>query len=331
MFDSMSNTLLLQLREVSPEWVSSEVLREPSGVSRAAISKQIKRLVAMGYDIESSPRKGYRLVAERDSLDGEIMIPRLAGTRFGAAGYTYKQVTDSTNDDVRTLAREGAAEGVMVVAEIQEAGRGRLGRKWFGRAGDCLQMSLLLRPPLVPQEAGLIPLLAAAAVYRGLTGLGLEGVGIKWPNDVLVDGMKICGILCEMSVDMDGIEFALLGMGMNINTPAHVFPDELKGQACSMASVSGTVWNRSQVMEAVLREVESLVSQVWSGNRQGVLDMWREGAVTLGRRITVTQGNGATLEGIAENITDNGALMLRDGDGKSHVLYSGEVSLGTIS
>nr|MDA3875272.1 HTH domain-containing protein [Kiritimatiellia bacterium] len=123
----MNIRLLEELRRAEPEWVSSEVLRQPSGVSRAAISKQIKVLQGLGYEIESSPRKGYRLIRDPDSLRSEVMQAFLHGTRFADGAYVYKEVTGSTNDDLRLLAREGAPEGSVVVSEVQETGRGRRG------------------------------------------------------------------------------------------------------------------------------------------------------------------------------------------------------------
>lgn len=325
----MKTSILETLRAAAPDWVSSEVLREPTGVSRAAISKQVKRLAAMGYEIESSPRKGYRLVGQRDSLAANLMRLRLEDTRFAKGEYVYRQMTDSTNDDVREMARGGAPEGSLVVAEVQQAGRGRLGRKWFNRAGDSLQVTVLLRPPLSPRRGTLIPLMAASAIYRALEKLGVKGVGIKWPNDVLVDGMKLCGILCEMSVDMDRIEFATLGIGMNVNTPGHEFPGELRGVACSLASATGHAWMRGDVLEAVLRELEALLVPAWDGDLRPVLEAWRQGAATLGREIDVCLGNGRVIRGVAEDVDENGALRLRDADGVLHTLHSGEASLGS--
>ncbi|MEX2606175.1 MAG: biotin--[acetyl-CoA-carboxylase] ligase [Kiritimatiellia bacterium] len=324
----MNIKLLEALRRAEPEWVSSEVLRQPSGVSRAAISKQIKGLQGLGYEIESSPRKGYRLIRDPDSLRGEVIQAFLHGTRFADGEYVYKEVTGSTNDDIRLLAREGALEGSVVVSEVQEAGRGRRGRPWFGRAGDSLQFSVLLRPPLSPQDSTLLPLLAATAVFRALRRMGVDGVEIKWPNDVLIRGRKVCGILCEMSVDMEGIQYAMLGIGMNVNTPGEQFPRELWEIACSLASETGRSWRRSQVLTDVLRQMETLVEQSWDGDTSGILSGWREGAVTPGQHVHVEMGNGTILQGTAEDVNDQGALLVRDEAGVLHILYSGEVSLG---
>lgn len=327
----MNIHLLEILRQEAPEWVSSEQLRQPSGVSRAAISKQIKGWQALGFEIESSPRKGYRLLRDPDSLQPEVMLPFLAGTRFAKGPFVFKEVTPSTNDDCRQLAEQGAGEGAVVLAEVQERGRGRRGRRWFGRAGDCLQFSVLLRPPISPQEATLIPLLAATSIARALKEAGVEGVGIKWPNDVLIEGRKVCGVLCEMSVDMEGIQYAMLGIGLNVNTPGERFPVDLQEIACSLASVSGHAWRRDALLVAILKALDGQLALAWQGRFDEILQGWREVAVTLGRRIEVLMPDGRVLKGVAENVNGQGALMLRDDDGCLQALHSGEVSLNVAN
>ena len=323
----MNINLLDKLRQAKTEWVSSEQLRQPSGVSRAAISKQIKGLQALGYEIESSTRKGYRLLKDPDGLEAELIQSQLVDTRFANGTYVYREVVDSTNDEARKLALENAGEGSLVVAEIQEQGRGRRGRSWFGRAGDSLQFSVLLRPPLRPQDATLIPLLAATSVYRALKKCGVGDVGIKWPNDVLIGGRKCCGVLCEMIVDMEGIQYAMLGMGLNVNTPSEQFPEEIRGVACSLASETGRMWRRSDLLVAILKELDQQLELAWKGEASAILDGWREGALTPGKRIRVQMPNDTVLVGVAEDVNDQGALLLRDDEGTLHTLHSGEVSL----
>jgi len=327
----MNIRLIELLRSAESDWVSSEVLRQPSGVSRTAISKQIKSLLAMGYEIESSTRKGYRLLRDLDGLQANLIQPFLEGTRFASGRYEYKEATTSTNNDVRQLGEEGAPEGSLVFAEVQEEGRGRRGRVWFNRAGDCLQFSVLLRPPVAPQQATLIPLLAATSVYRALQNMGVKDVAIKWPNDVLIRNRKVCGVLCEMSVDMEGIQYAILGIGLNVNTPGERFPKELWDIACSLASETGKTWRRSELLIAILKEMDAQLTLAWRGEIQPILEAWREGAHTLGKTIRVEMPNGEVLEGSAEDVNEQGALLVRDSSGKLHILHSGEVSLGTGS
>lgn len=319
--------ILEELRAAEGGWVTGERLREPFGVSRVAISKQIASLKERGYIIESSTRKGHRLLSEPDDLSPEILYPLLAGTRFAKGPIRRLEVTGSTNDDAKALAAEGAPEGSLVVAEFQEKGRGRRGRSWVAKQGEAVMVSLLLRPPLEPMRCGLLPLLTAAAIREALTGLGIEGVGIKWPNDLLVDGRKLAGILCEISSDFDRVDHAVVGFGLNVHSGPESFPEELRDMVCSLDQVSGTIWRRSGVLAAILKQMDILLDELWEGRPENVLAVWRRGNVTLGSSIVVTMPDGSVLKGMAEDLDAGGALLLRQEDGSLKTLNSGEVSL----
>ena len=321
--------ILETLRAAGNGWVSGEALREPFGISRAAISKQVNTLKEKGYEIESGPRKGYRLLGEPDDLGAEVVLPLLRGTRFGAAGYRVLRVTQSTNDDALALARAGAGEGAMVLAEQQLAGRGRRGRVWYDKPGDSLMFSVVLRPPLEPAQCALLPLLAAASVRGGMQFLGFDGVGIKWPNDVLIRGRKFGGILCEMSSEFDRVDHAVIGMGLNINTPAEAFPGEVRDIACSLLTATGTRWKRMEVLAAILQCMDLYLAEAWEGRFERMMTAWREGSVTLGKNIQATLPNGQVIEGMAEALDPSGALVLRERTGHTRLLTGGEVSLGT--
>lgn len=323
----MDARILATLRAATPEWVSSEVLRQHEEVSRMTISKRIRSLQALGYRIESRPSKGYRLLEEPTELDAEDLRLHLSSSTFYQHPFHLKQETGSTNDDLRALAGEGAPEGTVIFSERQLQGRGRRGRVWFAPAGEALQFSVLLRPPIAPGQGTLIPLLTAAAVYRALTALGVPDVGIKWPNDVLIDGKKVCGVLCEMSVSLEGIDYALLGIGLNVTTSTEQFPEELREIACSLASATGKNWNRKEVWVAVLNELETLIRALWNGNRAEILEAWRAGAVTPGQLVDVMLANGSTVTGQATGVTEDGALRLILPDGKEQIFHSGEVSV----
>ncbi len=297
------------------------------GVSRVTVSKRVRTLQSLGYRIESSPGKGYRLQEEPQAIVAEDVQARLSGSTLYQHPFVIKTETGSTNDDLKALAEQGAPEGTVVFSERQHQGRGRRGRPWFAAPGDALQFSLLLRPPLPPGQGTLIPLLAATAVYRALTSLGICGVGIKWPNDVLIDGKKVCGILCEMSVSLEGIDYALLGMGLNVATRAEDFPEELKPLACSLVSAAGQEWDRSEVWVAILKEIAGLVERLWAGDASAILEGWREGAVTPGQQVNVILSDESVVSGLALGVTREGALRLELQDGSERVFHSGEVSL----
>ena len=327
MDNSAETHLLRALREASPGWVSGQELGREAGVSRAAISKRIRKLLAQGFEVESSPRKGYRLLRADVRLTPGEMARGLATCRFYRHPFHIKEVTQSTNDDLRVLAEQGAPEGTVVFAEVQRAGRGRRGRSWFSRPGDAVQFSLLLRPPIRPGEGTLIPLMAATAVYRTLRNLGVEGVEIKWPNDVLIEGRKVCGILCEMSVSLEGIEYAMLGVGLNVSTPEEAFPPELRDAACSLVSATGKPWSRPQVWLEILKELAPLIDLLWKGEREEILEGWRQGAVSPGQEVELRSANGDVTRGRVQGVNEEGALQLLLPDGTLRTFHSGEVSL----
>lgn len=320
--------LLETLREADGAWVSGEKMRERFAVSRMAVSKQIRVLRDRGYGIETSTRKGYRLVSEPDVLFPEAVLPRLKGTRFEQGPYQALEITASTNDEVRTMAEAGAPEGSFVTAELQLAGRGRRGRSWFGKTGDSLMVSILLRPPILPMQCGLLPLLTAVAAREALTDLGVRGVGIKWPNDLILADRKLAGILCEISSDFDSVAHAIIGLGMNVNTLAASFPEEVKDLACSLRTVTGRSWSRALILERFLGKMEVYLSEAWRGDFTRVLSDWRAASVTLGREIEVTMPDGSLVRGVAEDLDVSGALIFRGADGAVKHLTSGEVSLG---
>lgn len=320
--------ILEKLRESEGEWVSGEVLRAPFGVSRMAVSKQVRVLRERGFGIETGTRKGYRLVSEAEGLYPELVLPLLQGTRFAAAGYRALESTVSTNDDIRDLAEAGAPEGWVVTAEAQRAGRGRRGRSWFGKRGDSLMVSLLLRPPISPSRCGLLPLLTAVAAREALTEQGVEGVGIKWPNDLILDGRKLAGILCEISSDFDTVSHAVIGLGMNVNTAAADFPEAVRGVACSLRMVTGRTWSRPEILAGYLRQMDGYLCEAWRGDFGRMLADWRAASVTLGRAIEVTLPDGSRLPGLARDLDESGALVFETRSGEIRHLTSGEVSLG---
>jgi len=320
--------ILETLRAAQGGWVTGETLREPFGVSRVAISKQIRGLKDRGYLIESVTRKGHRLLAEPDDLSPEILYPMLAGTRFANGTIRRLDVTGSTNDDAKELAQAGAVEGSLVLAEFQEKGRGRRGRSWFCRQGESILASMVLRPPLGPAKCGLLPLLTAVAIREALTALGVEGVGIKWPNDILVRGRKLAGILCEINTDFDRVSYAVVGFGLNVHTTPDAFPEEVRDIACSLRDVTGKVWRRRDVLAEILRRMHLLLDALWAERTEVILEKWRAGNVTLGHTVRVAMPDGTVLSGVAEDLDETGALRLREADGGLRTLSSGEISLG---
>lgn len=230
--------LLDLLAAAGEDWVSGEAISTQLGISRAAVWKQVEALRAGGYAVEAAPRRGYRLAARPDRLSVLEIEAGLRTERFGRPVEAH-EVIGSTNERAKELARQGAPEGLLVTAEQQTAGKGRLGRPWQTPAGRALALSLLLRPLIPPTLAPRLTLVAAVAVaeaVRAETGLP---VGIKWPNDLQIAGRKLCGILTEMEAEIEQVRFVVLGIGLNVNQTLAEFPPELRETATSLRLALG--------------------------------------------------------------------------------------------
>jgi BirA family biotin operon repressor/biotin-[acetyl-CoA-carboxylase] ligase len=302
--------------------VSGEILAAAAGVSRAAVWKRINRLKALGYEIAGEPRKGYRLLTVPDKLlPGEI-LNGLATRRLRGPIHHFETIA-STSDLAKELGGRGAPEGTLVVAEAQEAGRGRLGRQWESPPSVGLYASLVLRPSLPPTELPQITLTAAVAGVRALQRATGVTPGIKWPNDLLVNGKKVGGILTEMETEADQIRYLVLGWGLNVNNPA--LPPELAPIATSLLLAAGRRFSRVAILQAWLEEFEALYERFLERDFAGILTAWKEHATTLGRVVTVRQGNRA-IHGKALDVDGEGALLLETRPGEVVRVTSGEIA-----
>src|SRR6266581_4088491 len=224
---SIDAQILTALRQAGDGAVSGADLSQRLGISRAAVWARVEELRSLGYEIEASPHLGYKLVGVPDVLHADDMVSRLGRTRVIGRDIRVFQETTSTNDIIEKFARDGVKEGVVVFAESQTRGRGRLGRKWASPAKKGLWFSLLLRPDLRPRETTQLTVASATALRRAIeaqTGLEPE---IKWPNDILIRGKKVAGILTEMNAELDSVKYVILGIGVDANLSAGEFPAEL--------------------------------------------------------------------------------------------------------
>lgn len=319
--------LLALLDEAGGGWVSGEAISHRLGVSRTAIWKQVEALRAQGYQVDAAPRKGYRLVARPDLLTPGEVLHGLATQRLGRR-IEYRESVNSTNDLAKALAREGAPEGLLVLADEQTGGKGRLGRRWSTPPGAAVAMSLLLRPDLPPYQAPRITLAAAVAVAEAVRSLtGLEA-GIKWPNDMQVGGRKLCGILTEMEAEVDRVAFVVVGIGLNVGLRREEMAPDFRENATSLALEGVTGVRRADVVRAILAAFEPVYGELQAGRFDRVLDRWRAFSVTLGAQVRVLAVDGrVALEGLAEAVDEEGALLVRDDAGQVHRVLSGEVSL----
>jgi len=313
--------VLAALRQASAP-LSGQALADRLGLSRAAVWKRINRLKAQGYAIQGSPRRGYRLLAVTGKLLPEEITLGLKTRRLQGPVHHFEEV-GSTNDLAKELAARGAPEGALVVAEAQTGGRGRLGRSWDSPPGAGLYVSLILRPPLPPTEMPQITLTTAVAAARALRRVTGATPGIKWPNDLLLAGKKVGGILTEMETESDQIRHLVVGLGLNVNNPA--FPAGLEPIATSLLLATGREHSRLNILQAWLEEFEELYERFLAREFAAILEEWRSLTVTLRQRLTVRQGP-VTIRGLALEVAPDGALLVQTESGEVVRVTSGEIT-----
>jgi BirA family biotin operon repressor/biotin-[acetyl-CoA-carboxylase] ligase len=316
--------ILQILKAHQGEFVSGERLAEAAGITRAAIWKQIRQLREFGYLIESLPRRGYNLLDSTQALHPYELKTGLATRVFGQV-IDYHETVDSTNLRAKRLARQGAAEGTVVVAERQNQGRGRLGRGWASRAGQGLWLSLILRPRVGTAELAVITLLTAVTMARAIKRATGIQVRIKWPNDLLYEDAKLAGILAELNGELDRVNYLIVGIGLNVNHLAEDFPPELAGRATSLRQIGGVPVDRKVVFRHFLAEFEKEYARLGTKALAGIIDYACEYSATLGRQVTVSQGFDRTLTGKAVDLDHDGSLWLETAAGERVRVFSGEI------
>jgi BirA family biotin operon repressor/biotin-[acetyl-CoA-carboxylase] ligase len=319
----MKETVLAILKESAGEYVSGEELSGRLRVSRTAVWKYIRSLREDGYEIESSPRVGYRLRSVPDLLLPMEITKGLATEIIGKK-IVYRPEVDSTNRVLHELAVQGEPEGTVVLAERQTAGKGRLGRAWTSPDGG-IWMSILLRPSLPPYKVQLITLLTAVAAVEATAALTGITPGIKWPNDLLVKGRKLAGILTEVSAEMERVNYLILGIGLNMNIPSAVFEGDLADIATSILAEGGKPVSRVDWVRRFLANLEADYLHAQKEGFSDMLERWRQHSVTLGQDVTVSLA-GRTVGGTAVDIDEQGALLVRTQSG-TEAFLAGDVSL----
>lgn len=321
--------VLASLKRNQGEWISGEKLSDDLKVSRTTIWKQVKTLQAEGYRVDSSPKKGYRLAAAQDLLSAGEVLSGLKSRVLGQTHYFYYSEIDSTNNRARELAARGYPEGTVVVAEKQTGGRGRRGRSWSSAAGQGLYVSVIFRPVLPLKEISRISLVTAEAVAETLEKELNLPARIKWPNDILIRNRKICGILTEAVTDMDGVEYLVSGIGININNRSSDFPEELRNTATSCLIECGQPQSRIKILQGLLACLELNYHHLLQGGFTDILEKIKCRSSVIGQELRLDTLNG-WLTGRAVDIDDNGFLLIRDPAGAIHTVMSGEISLLTL-
>ncbi len=305
------------------QYLSGQALAEIVGCSRTAIWKHIEELRKEGYQLEAVRKKGYRIISTPDKVSENEVLLGLETKTLGRSIH-YKESVDSTQRIAHTLAQNGASEGTLVIADEQTAGRGRMTRHWHSPRNSGVWMSLILKPLLPPQKAPQFTLITAVAVVQAIEEVCDLLPEIKWPNDILIKGKKVTGILTELQAEPDKIVSIIIGIGMNVNHRIEDFPEELKGIATSLAIESGDTVQRAKIIQKVLERLEALYHIYMVEGFTPIKLIWESYAVSIGKQIIARTITGE-LRGTALGITDEGVLKLQDEQGNVHLIYSADI------
>lgn len=318
---------VLKLLQETEDYISGQHLCELLGVSRTAVWKYIRQLQEEGYVIDAVKNKGYCLRESGDVLS-LYELSRFMETEWLGQTLHFHKTIDSTNLEAKRLADNGLPNGTVVVADCQESGRGRLGRVWTSPAGCGLWMSMILKPSFAASQASMVTLVAAMAVMEAIEEVCGVQMQIKWPNDLVIQGKKVCGILTEMSMEEGRISFIVPGIGINVNNDS--FPEELGGKAISLAMVTGKKVNRARLAGAVCRCFEKYYADFLAyGNLKGMKDAYNERLVNRNKQVVVSDA-ARSFTCLSEGIDETGALLVQKEDGTKEAIFSGEVSVRGI-
>lgn len=298
--------------------VSGGAIARDLGCSRAAVHRHVDALRADGLPIEAT-RSGYVLDPSADPVIASVVMPRLSGPLAGPVTWTSE--IGSTNDDAARLAREGAPEGTVIGSDHQTAGRGRRGRSWVDAPGEALMYTVILRPRVSPIEAGMLPLVIAVGLADALDEIGVPDVQIAWPNDIIAAGVKVGGILCELSADQERVIWAIAGMGINVGPVPEV--SSTRWTPGSLASI-GPRPRRGDLLTAVLISIGRRYTAWVDHGPTAVVAAFAKRDHLAGAHVTVGTTAGE-MTGVCRGIDDLGRLQVEH-EGEIHAVASGEVT-----
>jgi BirA family transcriptional regulator, biotin operon repressor / biotin---[acetyl-CoA-carboxylase] ligase len=316
---------ILELLRAGDGFASGEGLSRLLGVSRTAVWKHIKGLRTQGYRIEAVPAKGYRLITSPDLFTPLDLSAGLVTRRVGSRLVCLKE-TESTNAVAFRLAEEGAPEGTVVIADAQSAGKGRLGRVWLSPAGVNLYCSVVLRPPISPVAACQLTFLSVVAVARAIEKCTELVPQIKWPNDILVSGKKVAGLLNEMNAETEKVNFVVLGIGVNLNMRLSQLGEGVRHPATSLLEEGGVEVDRVRFARTLLVELDELYDRFLIEGEGPVRAEWLERSAIRGRQVRVSCG-AREFTGVVQGVDAFGALLVQPADGPLETVLSGDVTL----
>ncbi|OMC68518.1 biotin--[acetyl-CoA-carboxylase] ligase [Paenibacillus sp. FSL H7-0326] len=322
----MKNKLLLDLfLQSSQTFISGEEISRRLNISRTAVWKQINQLRDMGYEFEAVSRKGYRMTFIPDFYKVTDIEAKL-NTKVLGRKIQIMETTTSTQVDAMTQAESGTEEGALFIAEQQSSGRGRLGRKWFSPAGKGIWMSLVLRPELPIRYMPQLTLLTGVAVCKAIRSVTGAEAAIKWPNDILIHGKKVCGILLESATEDNKVKYCIAGIGIDVNLSAEDYPEELTEIATSLKLETGHTIDRALLIAEILNEMELLYNRYTSEGFTPIQVEWEEHSVSIGQAVR-TETLTETIQGVAKRLDPSGGLVIAAPSGEERVVYSGEVEI----
>ncbi len=315
---------ILKLLRQKRDFVSGEEIGDILDISRAAVWKHIDRLKKEGYKIESVKNRGYKLYGEPDIVN-EAEITEGLNTAFIGSSVVCLLSVDSTNNKAKELAEAGAADGTVVFAEKQTMGKGRRGRAWSHEAGKAIAVSLILKPDIVPENAPKITLIMGLAVCKTLREQCGADAKIKWPNDIIINGKKVCGILTEMTTEDEYIKYVICGAGINVGQES--FPEELERLATSVYIETGRSFLRKDIIKTLLKNFEDYYMNFISNkNFMEFIEAYKKYCINIGRPIRAIYEN-KEVRGTGIDVNSSGELIMLDENGNEITLRSGEVSV----
>jgi BirA family biotin operon repressor/biotin-[acetyl-CoA-carboxylase] ligase len=329
MTGSLADEILRRLIEAEGKPLSGQKLATDLGVTRAAVWKGVNSLRAKGCRVSSEPSRGYTLASSPGDLRPGEVAARLRTERFGRS-LRHLARLDSTNREADRWAQQGAPEGSLVVAELQEAGRGRLGRSWYGLPGKSLLFSLVLRPDVHPSDAPLLTFVASVALAETITAwVPAPAIEIKWPNDVLISGRKAAGILLEMRTEGQRVDSVVLGVGVNVEGSSADFPAELRETAITAEEAAPNKKPDRLAFLCHFLEVFEEAYDLFLAEGFGPLSVrWNEWFRMVGQSVRVRTAAGVA-EGVAKTLGARGALVLERAPGDLTEIYAGDVEFAT--
>ncbi|WP_243290038.1 biotin--[acetyl-CoA-carboxylase] ligase [Bacillus sp. FJAT-47783] len=317
--------LLEAFSEAKGDYVSGQKISDVLGCSRTAVWKHIEELRKEGYELEAVRKKGYRIIKMPDKISANEIQLGLQTKRLGRVIHDYESV-DSTQTIAQQLAGQGAKEGTIVVSDEQVGGRGRMARVWYSPKETGIWMSLILRPKISIQRTPQLTLLAAVAIVQAIEEVTGLSPSIKWPNDILLNGKKVVGILTELQAEADQVHSVIIGIGINVNQKKQHFPEQIQSIATSLAIEKGEHISRARIIQQLLMNFEKLYHQYLEHGFKPIKLLWESYSISLNKMITARTLSG-TIIGRAIGINEEGVLLLETESGKVKQIYSADIDM----